>query len=332
MQVTGCSSTGLGPGLRDRGERWLRRLCMVGLVAFALTPAALGQRLVREAQSASGSWVGDAEVPGADLRVTGLALMVLLGQRWDPEAPELSSIDRGIQWLATQERGRGSIGLRGDPAWMLDHAITTYCLVEFARLRQPPSEGDGLLWRAIATLARNSRMQKAGAEGAQELLLWTWLCCRSLDLIAGGCPDEGRASNAASFAVELRRSLLFSSEAPLGPRDLAARTLVEVMELRRATSGYANRRLSSGLSLVESDPLLCFYEGLGACWAGGADWAAWRQDIGSLVEGLWMVGLERRRVVDAQGATVVRGSEAWLSELLLLMVTLRTSQLSFLVE
>jgi len=334
MQVTGCSSTGLGPGLRDRGERWLRRQCMVGWVAFALTPAALGQRLVHEAQSASGSWVGDAEVPGAELRVTGLALMVLLGQDWDPEAPELSSIRRGIQWMASQERGRGCIGLRGDPGWMLDHAIATYCLVEFARRVHAPNEGDGLLWRAIATLARNAQTQKAGEPGAQELLLWTWLCCRSLDLIAGQCPDAGCASNASCCVVEIRRSLGFLVAEARGPRDLAARAVMDVMERRRPMSGYTGRRISNGLALVEADPLLCLYEGVGAFWSGGADWAAWRQDVGSVIEGMWtnLYGLERKRMVGLHGETVVPGIEVCLAEQLLLLVNRQIAQLSFQVE
>lgn len=319
-------------GHRDWRTRWLQRFWMTGCAALALLSAAPTQRFIREAQSASGSWVGAAEVPGADSRATSFALLVLLGQAWDPSSPELTSIDRGIQWLATQERGRGCIGLRGDPSWMLDHAIATYCLVEFSRLRQPPREGDGLLWRAVATLARNARTQKAGEPGAQELLLWTWLCCRSLDLIAGGCPDVGCASNASYCVVEVRRSVGFLVAEAHGPRDLVARAVMDVMERRRPTSGYIGRRISNGLALVEADPLLCLYEGVGAFWSGGADWAAWRQDIGSMVEGVWQNGIERKRTVGSNGEIVVPGIEVCLAELLLLLVNRQIAQLSFQVE
>lgn len=244
---------------------------VLAALMMILAPARAGsaQMFVASAQRADGSWpiVEHGGRPDAELRVHALLLLALVSEgSTSRRGPQRTVVKAAVRHLYALQDGRGRLLLRGDPDWLLDHALGSCALVEHARLAEARQrESWTPVLAAVAALREGIGRQPRGI-GA-ELALWARWTAMALHRAAGtvGNADGRMADTLQGAAWQLRNTVaLLPVVSPESQRDRAAAFLAAEL------GGSAVARLSAWPWPEEplAEPLAAFYALL-ACGLDG---------------------------------------------------------------
>jgi hypothetical protein len=283
-------------------------------VRVAETPAAAEGTPVEQAlhwlvqqQGESGEW--GADKGPSTIGLTGLSLLALIANGAKMHSgPHWKSVQRGVEWLKSQQAETGLIGTASNRTFLYSHAIATIALIEAARVtefeplrpvveravryiedaRNPgatwryfPRDGDNDTsvtgWMILALNAARNFGLKVGDESLREPLAW-------LQRLTDGASGE---TGYTKLGEGSSREMTVAERFPASKtRAMTASALLARQMLGEPASAQ-RKSVASILELPpvwnEKDGSIDFYYWFFATHSlarvGGADWTTWRRAI-----------------------------------------------------
>lgn len=294
-----------------------------GLVAQDVHPHHREKFFLERVQDEAGrlpyAWKVEGSAPAhrQDLRTTALGLLALLGDGSTIRSgPARVAVKKAVLWLLARRDARGRLAHGADRAWLLDHAIATYALLEAARLstyKLMHNRVQGPLRTLVAALddmldgapdgalvgVLDGRGEKKRARLDPELQLWCSLCARSAKRFELWWRGVSRAEASwSALPEELAKRL--ADRAVTEPRSERARAAAALETLLREPASEANSKAIVALASAwpedaVRDPLAVLYLSIAMYRLAQKHGAAWA---------------ERRAAFDKQVArTVVKAQE-----------------------
>ncbi|MCA8976495.1 MAG: hypothetical protein KDC98_17375 [Planctomycetes bacterium] len=209
----------------------------------------------------------------ADVRVNALVLLAMLGDGSTlRKGPQRAPIKVATKWLRAQQDDRGRIGLRGDPDWLLDHAMATFALGESARL-----SGYRLLTPNVLAAVKALRRQLAVYRPTPDIEVRLW------SLLAGLAAQhiDDQTVQAEGLALQQQLDALPPTKI-VGGRQRAAAALFA--ELSEPDETRLNALPACWPEDVAADPLQTFYAAALVFRRGGKAWTTAQKQLARITK------------------------------------------------